>query len=151
MKKLSEERIGAERAAAERDAQERISAVEAERRRALLASLRHAETLAIAGQLEEANHIYTTLAQSTASTREAIAAAATGLYRTGAFEQAVSAFTRLGALARGEDDLRYYHAVALFESGRFAEAKQELAAALPNLKRTEDVERYRVKIEQATK
>jgi hypothetical protein len=41
--------------------------------------------------------------------------------------------------------------VALFETGRFAEAKQELAAAVPNLKRTEDMERYRTKIEQAAR
>lgn len=149
MKKLADERVGTERAAAEKEAQERVSAVEAERRRVLLAALRQAETLAIAGQLDEANRIYTTLAQSSASTREAIAAAATGLYRTGAFDQAVAAFTRLGDLSRGEDDLRYYKAVALFETGRFAEAKRELAAALPNLKRTAEVERYRARIEGA--
>lgn len=149
MQKLADERIGAERAAAEKEAQERISAAEGERRRVLLATLRHAETLAVAGNLDEANHIYTTLAASSASTREAIAAAAAGLYRIGAFDQSVTAFTRLGPLARGEDDLRYYHAVALYETGHFAEAKAELAAALPNLKRTDDVERYRAKIEQA--
>jgi len=149
MQRLSEERIAVERAAAEKNAQERVAAVEAERRRALLASLREAETLAIAGQLPEANRIYAALAQSPTSTREAIAAAATGLYRTGAFQEAVRAFTRLGKLARGEDDLRYYHAVSLYEIGKYAEAKQELAAALPNLQRTDDVERYRAKIEQS--
>ncbi len=149
MQRMSEERIAVERASAEKSAQERISAAEAERRRALLASLREAETLAIAGQLTEANRIYAALAQSPTSTREAIAAAAAGLYRTGAFQEAVRAFTRLGTLARGEDDLRYYYAVSLFEIGKYAEAKQELAAALPNLQRTDDVERYRVKIEQS--
>lgn len=149
MQRISEERIAVERAAAEKDAQERISAAEAERRRALLASLRQAETLAIAGQLEEANRIYAALAQSPTSTREAIAAAATGLYRTGEFKEAVRAFTRLGTLAPGEVDLRYYYAVSLFESGQYAEAKQQLAAALPHLQRTDDVERYRTKIEQS--
>jgi hypothetical protein len=149
MQRLSAERIAVERAAAEKNAQERVAAVEAERRRALLASLREAETLAIAGQLPEANRIYAALAQGPTSTREAIAAAATGLYRTGAFQEAVRAFTRLGKLAGGEDDLRYYYAVSLYESGKYAEAKQELAAALPNLQRTDDVERYRVKIEQS--
>jgi hypothetical protein len=149
MQRISEERIAVERAAAEKNAQERVAAAEAERRRALLASLREAETLAIAGQLPEANRIYTALAQSPTSTREAIAAAATGLYRTGSFQESVRAFTRLGGLARGEDDLRYYYAVALFEIGKYAEAKQELNAALPNLQRTDDVERYRIKIEQS--
>ncbi|HEX7150913.1 MAG TPA: tetratricopeptide repeat protein [Thermoanaerobaculia bacterium] len=148
IQKLSEERIAVAKAAAEKDAQERISAVEAEKRRALLASLREAETLIIAGQLTEANRIYTSLAQSPASSREAIAAAATGFYRTGAFQEAVRAFGKLGALNRGEDDLRYYYAVSLFETGQFAEARDQLAAALPNLQRTDDVERYRVKIEQ---
>ena len=149
MQRIAEARIATERAAAEKDAQERISAAEAERRRALLASLREAETLAIAGQLADANRIYTALAESPTSTREAIAAAAAGLYRTGAFQDAVRAFTRLGTLNRGEDDLRYYFAVSLYEIGRYADARQELAAALPNLQRTDDVERYRVKIEQS--
>jgi hypothetical protein len=149
MQRISEERIAVERAAAEKNAQERVAAAEAERRRALLASLREAETLAIAGQLAEANRIYSALSQSPTSTREAIAAAATGLYRTGSFQEAVRAFTRLGKLANGEDDLRYYYAVSLYEIGKYAEAQHELTAALPNLQRTDDVERYRLKIEQS--
>lgn len=149
MQLASEERITVERAAAEKAAQERIAAAEAERRRALLLSLRQAETFAIAGQLEDANRIYAALAQSPTSTREAIAAAAAGLYRIGGFAEAVRAFTRLGKFAAGEDDLRYYYAVSLYEIGRYADAKAELAAALPHLQRTEDVERYRVKIEQS--
>ena len=149
MQRESEERIAIERASAEKAAQERIAGVETERRRALLLSLRQAETFAIAGQLEDANRIYTALAQSPTSTREAIAAAAAGLYRTGGFAEAVRAFTRLGKFAPGEDDLRYYYAVSLYEIGKYEEAKTELAAALPNLQRTEDVERYRAKIEQS--
>jgi hypothetical protein len=50
--------------------------------------------------------------------------------------ESVRAFTRLGAFNRGEDDLRYYYAVSLFEIGKYDDAKQELAAALPNLQRT---------------
>lgn len=149
MQRVSEERIAVERASAEKAAQERIAAAEAERRRALLLSLRQAETFAIAGQLEDANRIYVALAQSPQSTREAIAAAAAGLYRTGGFAEAVRAFTRLGKFAAGEDDLRYYYAVSLYEIGKYDEAKTELAAALPNLQRTDDVERYRAKIEQS--
>lgn len=150
MERASVERIASERASAEKAAQERIAAAEAERRRALLLSLRQAETLAIAGQLDEANRIYTALAQSPTSTREAIAAAATGLYRIGGFAEAVRAFERLGKFAPGEDDLRYYYAVSLYEIGQYSAAKAELAAALPRLQRTEDVERYRVKIEQSS-
>jgi hypothetical protein len=149
IEKAAEERIVVERASAEKAAQERIAAAEAERRRALLLSLRQAETFAIAGQLEDANRIYVALAQSPTSTREAIAAAAAGLYRIGGFAEAVRAFTRLGKFAIGEDDLRYYYAVSLYETGKYAEAKAELAAALPNLQRTDDVERYRAKIEQS--
>lgn len=149
MQRVSEERIAVERASAEKAAQERIAAAEAERRRALLLSLRQAETFAIAGQLEDANRIYVALAQSPQSTREAIAAAAAGLYRTGGFAEAVRAFTRLGRFAVGEDDLRYYYAVSLYEIGKYDEARTELAAALPNLQRTDDVERYRAKIEQS--
>ena len=149
MQLASEERIAAERASAEKAAQERIAAAEAERRRALLLSLRQAETFAIAGQLDDANRIYVALAQSPTSTREAIAAAAAGLYRIGGFAEAVRAFTRLGKFAPGEDDLRYYYAVSLYEIGKYDEAKRELAAALPNLQRTDDVERYRLKIEQS--
>jgi hypothetical protein len=149
MQLASEERIAVERASAEKAAQERIAAAEAERRRALLLSLRQAETFAIAGQLEDANRIYVALAQSPTSTREAIAAAAAGLYRIGGFAEAVRAFTRLGKFAIGEDDLRYYYAVSLYEIGKYEEAKTELAAALPNLQRTDDVERYRAKIEQS--
>ncbi|MFL6246180.1 MAG: hypothetical protein ACJ74H_09165 [Thermoanaerobaculia bacterium] len=149
VEKEAEEKIARERTAIQKLSEERIAAAEAERRRALLLSLRQAETFAIAGQLEDANRIYSALAQSPTSTREAIAAAAAGLYRTGGFAEAVRAFTRLGKFAVGEDDLRYYYAVSLYEIGKYDEAKTELAAALPNLQRTEDVERYRAKIEQS--
>ena len=39
--------------------------------------------------------------------------------------------------------------VALYENGRYAEAKREMRAALPFIEVTPDVERYRVKIEGA--
>jgi hypothetical protein len=151
MQKLADQQVAAARVQAEQEAQQRVSAVESDRRRVLLTALREAETLAIAGQLEQANRVYVALAQGPTSTRDAIAAAAAGLYRTGAFREAVLAFSRLGALRTGEDDLRYYYAVSLFETGRHAEAQEQLALALPNLQRTPDVERYRVKIEQTAK
>jgi hypothetical protein len=49
---------------------------------------------------------------------------------------------------RGEEDLRYYNAVSLFETAHYEEAKKELACALPFLEATGSVERYREKIEQ---
>ena len=77
-----------------------------------------------------------------------IAAAATGLYRTSDFRDAAAEFKRLAGFARGEEDLRYYNAVSLFEIGRFDEARLELACALPFIQVTDDVSRYRSKIEQ---
>ena len=73
-----------------------------------------------------------------------------GLYRTGAFTDAVNAFQRLSNFARGEEDLRYYNAVSLYETGHYDLARKELACALPYIQVTEDVTRYRAKIEQTS-
>ncbi|HEY6141447.1 MAG TPA: tetratricopeptide repeat protein [Thermoanaerobaculia bacterium] len=72
-----------------------------------------------------------------------------GLYRARDFRGAVRAFERVSAFAKGEEPYRYYYAVALFESGRYADAKRELAASLPYIESTPDVQRYRAKIESA--
>ncbi len=82
---------------------------------------------------------------------ETVAAVATGLYRTGDFTDALRAFQRLGTFGRGEEDLRYYKAVALYETGRYDEAKKELACALPYLQMSDEVLRYRAKIEQTNR
>ena len=58
------------------------------------------------------------------------------------------AFRKLGAFARGEEDLRYYDAVSLYETGNYGAAQKELACALPFLQITDDVSRYRSKIEK---
>jgi len=139
--------VAEERAAAEKAAQERIAAAEAEQRRAVLVGLRQAETFAASNDLARANAIYNGIVSSPNSSREAIAAAATGLYRTGDFPGAVRAFRRLGTFAKGEEDLRYYNAVALYETGQYDEAKKELSCALPFIQQTSDVTRYRAKIE----
>lgn len=69
------------------------------------------------------------------------------LTRARDFRGAVTAFERAGAFAKGEERYRYDYAVALYESGRYADAKRELAAALPFIEMTPDVKRYRAKIE----
>jgi len=80
--------------------------------------------------------------------RATIAASAQGLYRLGDYPDAVEAFRNLGTFSRGEEDLRYYKAVSLFETGRYADAKKELACALPYIQITSDVARYRDKIQK---
>ncbi len=110
-------------------------------------TLRQANAAAANGQLAEANRLYASIVDATDASRDAIVNAATGLYRTADYADAVRAFGRLGAFARGEEDLRYYNAVSLFEMGRYAEAKHELACALPYISVTPDVDRYRAKIE----
>jgi len=115
--------------------------------RQALNSLRQAEALADQGQLREAEEIYMRL--GAAEPREIVAAAAVGLYRTGAYREAVQAFRRLGALGRGEEDLHYYFAVSLYESGDYETARRELMCALPYIELTDEVARYRIKIEQS--
>ncbi|HEU4887265.1 MAG TPA: tetratricopeptide repeat protein [Thermoanaerobaculia bacterium] len=115
--------------------------------RQALNSLRQAEALADQGEVREAEGIYVRLAA--AEPREIVAAAAVGLYRTGAYREAVQAFRRLGALGRGEEDLHYYFAVSLYESGEYEAARRELMCALPYIELTDEVARYRIKIEQA--
>ncbi|MFL6244505.1 MAG: hypothetical protein ACJ74H_00645 [Thermoanaerobaculia bacterium] len=112
-----------------------------------LNSLRQAEAFADEGEVREASEIYTRLASG--EPREIVAAAAVGLYRTGAYREAVQAFRRLGALGRGEEDLHYYFAVSLYESGDYEAARHELMCALPYIELTDEVARYRIKIEQA--
>jgi len=113
----------------------------------VVATLREANAAAAKGQADDANRLYASVVDAPNVSRDAIISAATGLYRTGDFIDAVHAFARLGTFARGEEDLRYYNAVALYETGRYAEAKKELACALPYIDVTSDVARYRAKIE----
>ena len=147
-KREAEARIAAERAAAERAAAAQIAEAAAEARRSFLTSLRQADALANKGDLGAANAIFVRVANSENAPREVIAEAAVGLYRTGSFRDSAAAFKRLGLFAKGEEDLRYYNAVALYEIGAYQEAKKELACALPFIQVTEDVSRYRTKIEQ---
>lgn len=111
------------------------------------ASLRRADSFAEEGRAAEANEIYLRVAGAEVP-RQARVHAAVGLYRTGAYRDAAAVFERLAPFARGEEDLRYYNAVSLFESGRYREAQHELACALPYIRLTDDVIRYRTRIEQ---
>jgi hypothetical protein len=147
IQRLTEQRIAEERAAADRAATARVQEAETASRKEYLMALRTAEAAAGNGNIAEAVRIYSGLANSTGAPREVLAEAAVGLYRTGAFREAVQAFQRFGTFAKGEEDLRYYHAVALYETGAYAEAQKELACALPFIQVTEDVTRYRTKIE----
>ena len=113
------------------------------------AALRRAAEFAAAGRFAEANEIYLHVANGGVS-RAVRIQAAVGLYRTGAYRHAADVFAALAPFARGEEDLRYYNAVSLFETGRYGEAQHELSCALPFIEQTDDVIRYRSRIEQMT-
>jgi hypothetical protein len=153
-RRAAEEREAAQRAAeaqratTERSVQQTIAVSEAEARSNQLTRLRQAQAAVNAGRLEDANDLYISAANAPGASREAIAAAATGLYRTGDYGHAVEAFRKLGTFHRGEEDLRYYNAVSLYETGHYEQAKKELACALPYIQITRDVSRYRTKIEK---
>jgi hypothetical protein len=138
----------AQRAAVERSVQERIAASDTEGRSNQSTRLHQAEAAVSAGRLEDANDLYVSAANAPGASREAIVAAATGLYRTGDYTHAVDAFRMLNPFRRGEEDLRYYNAVSLYETGHYEQAKKELACALPYIQITRDVSRYRTKIEK---
>jgi tetratricopeptide (TPR) repeat protein len=111
-------------------------------------TLEQAVSLAENGQPDQARRVYLALLNSTSVPRATIAAGAKGLYRLGAYADAVDAFRNLGTFIHGEEDLRYYNAVSLFETGHYDDAKKELACALPYIQITPDVSRYRDKIQQ---
>jgi len=116
----------------------------------LTTKLKQAQRAALNGDVDNAVFLFSQVASSTNADRSQIAAAATGLYRTSAYIEAVEAFRRLGPFAHGEADLRYYDAVALYETGHYDEARKQLACALPFLEPTDDVARYQMKIEQTS-
>lgn len=111
-------------------------------------TLDQASSLAANNQPDQARRVYLALLNQANVSRHTIAEAARGLYRLGAFADAVEAFRNLGTFNRGEEDLRYYNAVSLFETGHYDDAKKELACALPYIQVTSDVARYRDKIQK---
>jgi len=146
--RASIQRLADERIAADQAADERLAALQTQMRRPYLVSLQNADELAAHDRSNEANAIYKQIVNAEDALREVRLEAAVGLYRTGAFRDAVTAFRKLANFGRGEEDLRYYHAVALYETGQYEEAHHELSCALPFIHVTEDVTRYQTKIER---
>lgn len=101
------------------------------------------------GNLNEARRIYRELLAAQALDHSVWIRVAEGLYRSRDFTGALAAFDKVEKLRAGEEAYRFYVAVALYETGQFARARQELAAALPYIELTPDVVRYRNKIEEA--
>ncbi|HEV7428190.1 MAG TPA: hypothetical protein VGQ46_17675 [Thermoanaerobaculia bacterium] len=101
------------------------------------------------GDIARARAIYSALATTPSLPHDAALRVAEGLYRVRDFAGAARTFATAGAIGRGEEQHHFYYAVALYESGRYADAKRELAAALPYIEVTPDVTRYRAKINGA--
>ena len=112
-------------------------------------SLADAERAVNGGDLATARTLYRAAIEAPQVSHATAIRAAEGLYRSRDFAGAIRAFQRAGTIGTGEEQYHYYYAVALYENGRYAEAKRELMAALPFIEVTPDVERYRVKIEGA--
>jgi tetratricopeptide (TPR) repeat protein len=102
------------------------------------------------GDLTRAAAIYDALLNGPALDHAAALRLAEGFCRTHDFAKAARAFQMAGAIGAGEERYHYCYAVALYETGHYKEAKRELAAAIPHIAMTDDVERYRAKIEGAT-
>lgn len=102
-------------------------------------------------RLDVARRIYRDLGASRDIPRATLIQVAEGLYRARDFGATLGVFERVGPLAPGEEMYRYYIAVAAFETAQYARAKRELAAALPHIDVTPEVEAYRARIESAAK
>ncbi|HEX9982493.1 MAG TPA: hypothetical protein VGF69_04450 [Thermoanaerobaculia bacterium] len=111
------------------------------------ARLAEGERLLARNSLPEARAIYREVLGVTSLDHATLIRVAEGAYRARDFEATVRAFTRLGRLRESEQPYRYYLAVALYETGDYAGARRELAAALPYIEVTGDVARYKAKIE----
>jgi tetratricopeptide (TPR) repeat protein len=101
------------------------------------------------GEIGRARSVYKALLSGSPLSHPAALRLAEGLSRVGDFPDAALAFKRAGTLGHGEERYHYDYAVALYETGRYAEAKRELALSLPYVAATADVARYRAKIEGA--
>ena len=108
-----------------------------------------AERALAAANINEARRLYREISAVAGLDHASIIRLAEGFYRSRDFKNALAAFERAGALRSGEEPYRYYMAVAAYELGQFDRARKELAAALPFIELTPDVQRYRAKIEAA--
>jgi tetratricopeptide (TPR) repeat protein len=116
--------------------------------RELAQTLATADRALAAGNLAEARRLYRQLLDGPLTHEQAVQIAE-GLYRSRDFASVLRAFDRIGTLRPGEEPYRFYLAVALYESGRYAAAKKELSTALNFIEITPDVARYRDKITSA--
>ena len=103
----------------------------------------------VAAKITEARRIYRELLGVSTLDHAQLIRVAEGFYRSRDFANVLVTFDRAGALRPGEEPYRYYMAVAAYESKQYERARRELAAALPHIELTPDVQRYRVKIEAA--
>lgn len=113
------------------------------------ARLTAGERTLIGGNLADARKIYRELLAAGGHDHATWIRVAEGLYRSRDFAGVLTAFQHVGTLRPGEEAYRYYIAVAYYENGQFDQAKRELAAVLPFIEVTPDVERYRQKIDAA--
>ncbi len=149
-----EEKVRLEAAQKTKEEQQRLAHLEQERRaredaeqKARVEAEQKVRVLAEqeASRLAEARR----LREAAVAARTAALEQARDLTRREQFSEAMSVFDRLGSLTVSESAYRYDRAVVLYELGHYAEAKDDLAAALPHLEVTPEVERYRAKIEGA--
>jgi hypothetical protein len=140
--RLQQEQLA--RADAERKARE-----DSERQARLEAENRQREEAARAAKLAAAAKERQAAERATVSSRRAQLERASQLSIEQRFRESVALFDQLAPFAPGEAAYRFDRAVALYELGRYAEAKEELRAALPAIRITPDVESYRVRIEGA--
>lgn len=113
------------------------------------ARLTAGERTLIGGNLADARKIYRELLAAGGHDHATWIRVAEGLYRSRDFAGVLTAFQHVGPLRPGEEAYRYYIAVAYYENGQFDQARRELAAVLPFIEVTPDVERYRQKIDAA--
>lgn len=113
------------------------------------ARLAAGERALVAANLADARRTYRELLAAGGHDHATWIRVAEGLYRSRDFAGALDAFQHVGTLRAGEEAYRYYIAVAAFETGQYDRARRELAAALPHIEMTPDVQRYRTKIENA--
>jgi tetratricopeptide (TPR) repeat protein len=113
------------------------------------AQLAAADRALAVANIDEARRIYRELLGVSTLDHAQLIRLAEGFYRSRDFANVLVAFDRAGALRPGEEPYRYYMAVAAYESRQYERARRELAAALPHIELTPDVQRYRVKIEAA--
>ncbi|HUR82385.1 MAG TPA: tetratricopeptide repeat protein, partial [Thermoanaerobaculia bacterium] len=113
------------------------------------ATLNAADSALAKSNITDARRLYREVLAVSGLDHAASIRLAEGFYRSRDFANALAAFERAGTLRSGEEPYRYYIAVAAYESGQHDRARRELAAALPFIELTPDVQRYRAKIEAA--